>query len=385
MNKVIEVHILQNFAPSNLNRDDTGSPKDAIFGGVRRGRISSQCLKRAIRTEFRRTDLLGESDLAIRTKRVVRALGERLEKLGHPADDAERVVTFALSGLQLKMSKGKSEYLLFLGNRELESIAQAIHDHWDELIAAAPAEGDEAKKSKKTAKAAVPAELVKALEKALDGGKAVDVALFGRMLADLPERNRDAAAQVAHAISTHKVEREFDFYTAVDDLQPDDTAGADMLGTVEFNSACYYRYALIDIEKLVENLQGDTELALRGLEAFLRATIHAIPSGKQNSFAAHNPPGFIGVVLREDGSPRSLANAFELPVRPSAGLPLTAASMNTLAETWARLDQVYGGGGFTSFVNATTFQSPKLPGEEAKTVDELIDATMKRVADLLEG
>ena len=105
---------------------------------------------------------------------------------------------------------------------------------------------------------------MKEIINAFNRGKAIDLALFGRMLADLPEKNTDAACQVAHAISTHAVEREFDFYTAIDDLKPDDTSGADMMGTVEFNSACLYRYAVINWDKLVENLQEDGILAKKG-------------------------------------------------------------------------------------------------------------------------
>ena len=159
----------------------------------------------------------------------------------------------------------------------------------------------------------------------------MDVALFGRMLADMPEKNQNAACQVAHAISTHSVEREFDFYTAVDDLKPEDTAGADMMGTVEFNSACFYRYAVVDWEKLVENLQNDTELAAKGLRAFLEGFVVAEPTGKQNTFAAHNPPEFVAVSVRRNTAPRNLANAFETAVRVRKDESLTRKSAEELA------------------------------------------------------
>src|SRR3989304_10622478 len=163
-------------------------------------------------------------------------------------------------------------------------------------------------KAKKQAAQNADPELKKAPDKVFNGGKAVDVALFGRMLADMPEKNQDAACQVAHAISTHSVEREFDFYTAVDDLKPEDTAGADMMGTIEFNSACFYRYAVVDWEKLTSNLQGDTGLAEKGLRAFLEGFVVAAPTGKQKTFAAHNPPEFVAVSVRRHTAPRSLAN-----------------------------------------------------------------------------
>src|SRR5262249_17743101 len=126
-----------------------------------------------------------------------------------------------------------------------------------------------AKEKKKEARQAVPPELTAAAQGLLDGGKAADLGLFGRMLADLPDPNIDAACQMAHALSTNKVNVEFDFYTAVDDLKPEDTAGADMMGTVEFNSSCFYRYVNIDLEQLRINLQGDDDLARKTVGALL--------------------------------------------------------------------------------------------------------------------
>jgi CRISPR system Cascade subunit CasC len=383
MNKLLEIHIVQNFAPSNLNRDDTGSPKDALFGGVRRGRISSQCLKRAMRTYFKDEQLIGETNLALRTKRVSQKLVQALGQLGHSEEESERVVALALGGLKLRVDAGKSQYLLFLGQQEVERIAQHIHENWSVLKEVAPEEGKGRKAAKAEAKAALPSELVKSMEAALDGGRAVDVALFGRMLADLPSKNQDAAAQVAHAISTHKVEREFDFYTAVDDLQPSDTTGADMLGTIEFDSACYYRYAAVDLDKLVENLQRDNELAIKGVEAFLRASIFAEPTGKQNTFAAHNPPSLIAFTVRQDASPRSLANAFEKPVRPDQD-GLASISMRMLAKEWERLDAVFGQRGETTFVNATLSVLEGIPGTPVESVEALVARTMAQVKQLLE-
>jgi len=183
--------------------------------------------------------------------------------------------------------------------------------------------------------------LGKVLAKVMDGGKAVDLALFGRMLADMPEKNQHAACQVAHAISTHTVEREFDFYTAVDDLKPEDTAGADMMGTVEFNSACFYRYAVVDWGKLVENLQNDTELANKGLREFLEGFVVAEPTGMQNSFAAHNAPEFIVISVRRNTAPRNLSNAFETAIRVKKGESLTKESAVRLTAKAVALDKLY--------------------------------------------
>ena len=330
--KLLEVHILQTVAPSNLNRDDTGSPKDALFGGFRRARISSQAQKRAVRVAFKDWLLLDEKARAVRTKRVVEEVVGRLKAKGAPEDKAALAVENALNALGFGVKEGKTEYLLFLGARELDRLAELVEAHLEALTAT------EAKGKKK---ADVDGELKKALEKVLDGGKAVDLALFGRMLADRPEWGVDAACQVAHAISTHKVDREFDFYTAVDDLNPKEETGAGMMGDVEFYSATLYRYAVVDLEKLLENLQGDKELALKGALAFLEAFALTLPSGKQNSFAAHNPPLFVAFRAGE-GMPRNLATAFERPIRPTEDQPPSRLSVEALLKEWAKFDRVYG-------------------------------------------
>jgi CRISPR system Cascade subunit CasC len=172
--------------------------------------------------------------------------------------------------------------------------------------------------------------------------RAPDIALFGRMLAEKPELNLDAACQVAHALSTHRVTMEMDFYTAVDDLNPDDTAGAGMMGFTGYNSACFYRYARLDWEQLVKNLGGDKELAQKTVEGFLRATVQAVPTGKQNAFAAQNPPSFLLAVVRDGGMGWSLANAFEKPVRAVRDSGLVAPSVKALDSYWGRLTAVYG-------------------------------------------
>lgn len=334
MSLFLEFHLIQNFAPSNLNRDDTGAPKDAIFGGQRRARVSSQCFKRAVRLAAKQHELLPEANRGIRTKKLKALLLERLA--GRDAEEAGAKVEAALGAAGLKLKDdGKTEYLLFLGEGEVAAFAALIEQHWDEL----PVGGD--KKSKKDAKASLPTEIIKKAKALLDGGKAVDVALFGRMLADMPAVNQDAACQVAHAISTHRVEREFDYFTAVDDKGDEGETGAGMIGQVEFNSATLYRYAVLDLRKLLGNLQEDRELALSAVEAFTRALALAIPTGKQNSFAAHNPPEFIGVCLRH-ASPLSLANAFERPVSPRADRALTEQSVERLTAYEDKLAPVYG-------------------------------------------
>ena len=357
MKTLIEIHALQNFAPSNLNRDDTGAPKDAMFGGTRRARVSSQCSKRSIRQYFdqkKNDGFFNPDELGVRTKRVYQAIAELLNG---KRDEIEVIAKaeIALSYVELKAAEaGKSQYLLFLGQREIAALADTIHECWEQIISAADESSEKSKrKGKKAAANSAPKQLKERIETIFDGGKAVDVALFGRMLADMPEKNQNAACQVAHAISTHAVEREFDFYTAVDDLKPEDTAGADMMGTVEFNSACFYRYAVVDWDKLVSNLQNDDELAAKGLRAFLEGFVIAEPTGKQNTFAAHNPPEFVAVSVRRNTAPRNLANAFETAVRVKKDESLTRRSVEELAKKAQALQIAFGGEAKTHVLDLT--------------------------------
>lgn len=374
MKTLIEIHLLQNFAPSNLNRDDTGAPKDAIFGGTRRARISSQCQKRAVREFFNSKVELGvisSDDLAVRTKRLHLALIDELKALGREAGEAEHKVKTALAWLQLPVDdkNDKSQYLLFVGRREVSGIARLIDENWD-AINTQPTEQGEKKSSKKDATKAADSRIVKEIINAFNGGKAIDLALFGRMLADLPEKNTDAACQVAHAISTHAVEREFDFYTAIDDLKPDDTSGADMMGTVEFNSACLYRYAVINWDKLVENLQEDGILAKKGLRQFIEAFVVSEPSGKQNSFAAHNPPEFVMVSIVSNGQPMSLLNAFEGTISHRNGI--TKASAEALVGKAKALKDAYSRNSHEIIMDMTGINDSSF-GVRRDRLEELLD------------
>lgn len=331
MSMIVELHVLQNFAPANLNRDDTGAPKDAVFGGVRRARISSQCVKRAVRQYFNTEHLLPPERLALRTRNIVSEVTARLAARGIAPSKAEKIVEEALKLLKLAVKKKsadsapQTEYLLFLGKGEIENFSAAALDH-----AASLAEGKPSKDAKD------------AISDAIGSVRSADVALFGRMIADAKNLNVDAACQVAHAISTHRIDREFDFFTAVDDHVAADEAVSGMLGTVEFNSACYYRYAVIHLEKLMSNLAADKELAVQSVAAFVRSFVEATPTGKQNSFAAHNLPDFVGVRVRQ-GVPLNLANAFDAPVRTQASVSLTGASVEKLLQRWQQYGAAYAG------------------------------------------
>ena len=176
--------------------------------------------------------------------------------------------------------------------------------------------------------------------------------------------------------STHAVEREFDFYTAVDDLKPEDTAGADMMGTVEFNSACFYRYAMVDWNKLGENLQNDAELPAKGLRAFIEGFVVAEPTGKQNTFAAHNPPEFALVTVRRNTAPRNLANAFETAVRARDNL--TRVSANALLTKAMALQAAYGGE-WKAFVLDLTGAEIDQAARPVPSLAALLDAVMAEV------
>ncbi|MFN3809707.1 MAG: type I-E CRISPR-associated protein Cas7/Cse4/CasC [Roseateles asaccharophilus] len=375
MSLFLEFHLIQNFAPSNLNRDDTGAPKDALFGGQRRARVSSQCFKRAVRLSTSEHELVPAAHRGVRTKKLKELLVQRLST--RPVEEAAAKVEAVLAGAGLKVKDdGKTEYLLFLGEGELAALASLIDQHWDEVTLSVE------KKSKKDAKAGASADLGKKVKVLLDGGKAVDVALFGRMLADLPAVNQDAACQVAHAISTHRVEREFDYFTAVDDKGDDDETGAGMIGQVEFNSATFYRYAVLDLRKLLANLQNDRELTLAAVQAFTVALARAVPSGKQNSFAAHNPPEFIGVFLRR-AAPMNLANAFERAVAPRRDESLSAQSVRALADYEAKLAAVYGSAQDQRLTLDLSGQWPQGRSSAQPTLQALAEATRALAAQAL--
>ncbi len=389
----VELHILQSFAPSNLNRDDTGAPKSCTFGGVPRARISSQSLKRRVREMVNgdpgHKGLLEEANQSKRTKRLIDEVTDRLVAGGRDEAEARAAIRGALRAMGFNFDSkhpDQTEYLLFLGNDEIERLAAAIDSHFDTLAAAAAPSteaGGAGGRQRRVQSGArdVPEEVKKALDAVLNtAGAAADLAMYGRMLANVPAKNIDAASQVAHAISTHRVSSEFDYFTAVDDLKPvEEDAGAGMIGSVEFNSACYYRYSNVDVDQLVHNLNGDVELARTALRAFVQATILALPDAKQNSFAAQNAPGFVLAVVRDRRQPVSLANAFESPVPPRAGESLTGQSVTRLARAFEQHERMYAGysGLVAHYACGAAFEEPQyLLG--------LTDASVPAIRDLVE-
>ncbi|WP_328356156.1 type I-E CRISPR-associated protein Cas7/Cse4/CasC [Streptomyces sp. NBC_00445] len=327
----VEVHILQSLPPSNINRDDSGTPKQALYGGARRARVSSQAWKRAARMEFAKSE--PAADRATRTKRIAALLAERLslptDKGGSGLEDAgaDRLAAALLEPLGIKKSAKKedqSAYLLFFGRRQLDSLIALLDGRAEKLLALP----DEDLKNEISKLPVVTA---------LSTGHPAEVALFGRMVADLPALNVDAAVQVAHALSTHAVRTEFDYYTAVDDENTDDNS-AGMIGTVEFNSSTLYRYAVLGVHQLRENLtspDSTRQAAVRFVDAFTRS----MPTGHQNSFAHRTLPHLVLVTVRTD-QPVNLVSAFEAPVAGHSGL--VAESAARLAGELASVGRTWG-------------------------------------------
>jgi CRISPR system Cascade subunit CasC len=323
----IDVHIVQTVPPANLNRDDQGNPKEAIYGGVRRSRVSSQAWKRATRRHF---DLQApEPDRATRTRRITSELTTRIRHATGLDREAAAPIAEALLA-QLGLSQGKkagdTAYLLFYGNAQLDAVAALVTDRAADLASL-----DDKALTEAVKELPVP--------KTFQTGHPVGVALFGRMVADIPKLNVDAAVQVAHALSTHETQLEFDYFTAVDDQNEKDETGAGMIGTIGFNSATLYRFATVGFTQLTANLGGDTEAALDAVDRFVDSFALSVPTGYQNSFAHRTRPSLTAVVVRTD-QPVNLVSAFEEPIAAEAGIQ--AASARRLAEEHLTATQVWG-------------------------------------------
>jgi len=323
MSRFLQLHFLTFFPPANLNRDDTGRPKTAVVGGATRLRLSSQALKRAWRTSPIFTDALA-GHMGERTQRLGETILAHLQERGVAPEKATSIAR-DIAGVFGKLKDAKDahptriEQLAFIAPEE-RAAALALAERL--------AEGEKFDPKQP------------ALLRATDTG--ADIALFGRMLADNPAYNREAAAQVAHAITTHRVTVEDDYYTAVDDLKrPAEDAGAGFLGEAQFGSGVFYLYLCIDCSLLVRNLGGGAaaeKLAATSLAALTEAAATVAPGGKQNSFAAHGRAHYI---LAERGrrQPRTLAGAFS---RPVSGDDLMTQSIDELEKFRLQLDAAYG-------------------------------------------
>ncbi|RLP74945.1 type I-E CRISPR-associated protein Cas7/Cse4/CasC [Mycetocola tolaasinivorans] len=370
---IIDISLLQTVPPSNINRDDTGSPKTAIFGGVRRARVSSQAWKRATRLDF--AGRLNRDELGERTKRVVEVVTERVLAAEADVDpEAARTVVesiFKAAGIKVTAPKkpenapAESGYLLFLSNQQSQHLAE---------VAVAALRSDE---PDAVIKAAAP-------KKILASTHSVDIALFGRMIAEDTSLNVDAAVQVAHAISVHAVNTEFDYFTAVDDVKSsaegEDNSGAAMIGTVEFNSSTLYRYATVDVDRLLDNL-GDVEATRRAVTAFVESFVRSMPTGKQNTFANRTLPEGVVISVR-DSQGINLVGAFERPIEQDR----VAGSSAALRDYSIEVDANYGTAPVISWVVQTGAATEPLRELGTKSsLDEAIVALGDVVAERIAG
>ncbi|MDP2877587.1 MAG: type I-E CRISPR-associated protein Cas7/Cse4/CasC [Holophaga sp.] len=318
--KHLELHILQSVPVSCLNRDDLNSPKTAIFGGVQRARVSSQSWKRAIRElakEMEPSLFKGE-----RTKLIHKPLLDALlalELTASEADEGAKKIADALAKLDAKSTeKVKVTTLFFMSPLEIQMLAKAYA---------------ETKDVKKTLKA-IDAKSLK---------DAADIALFGRMVASDHSLTVEGAAMFSHALSVHKVDNEIDFFSAVDDLQDKSEAGAGMTGTLEFNSATYYRFAALNLDMLADGhhlavlTKEERQSVVR---TFVEATIKGVPGARKYTMNGSTLPIHVLGVVREKGHPVQLVNAFEAPMRSTNGY--ASKSVELLQAEYAKLKETWG-------------------------------------------
>lgn len=347
-NFYVDLHVIQTVPPSCLNRDDTGSPKTARYGGVTRARVSSQSWKRAVRLTFQK--MFTADALGLRTKKIVGIVKEEIlaRNASIGEEKAEKLAADALdkAGLKIKSTEKGTDALFFLSLSQAKEFASlAVHGEKDK----------------------------KKYNAALKENPSVDMALFGRMVASDPSLNYDACAQVAHSISTHEVHNEFDYFTAVDDCMSKDNAGAGHVGTSEFNSSTLYRYATLNVTDLRSHLGEDTPAVVRG---FVEAFLCSMPNGKQNSYANRTLPDAIYVTIRHD-QPINLVNAFEEPVHSGSGYAKLSAKR--LAEYAAKVYKRFSAQPAQAFVLGDGLETL---GEEI-SMQELLDGVEAAVREVL--
>lgn len=329
---LIELHILQSFPVTCLNRDDLGTPKSAIFGGVKRARVSSQCWKRAIRELFHESEK-GFSE-TVRTKYLL-SLFTRILKSEDALmtdEEAESIAKKILSVAngdkklfgKLDTKRGVVDTLFYVSEQTATSIVRHVLKRLK-------------KDSKYTPKFKEMSDLLK--EQVSD---AADIALFGRMVAADATNTVDGAALFSHALSTHAVRSELDFFSAVDDEKKNaEDTGAGQIGTIEYSSACYYRYIGVNIDLLKKSNLFDQAQIKSVLENFIRAAVLANPSARKNSMFGQGLPSYV-LAVKRTGQPLSLANAFEKPIESKRGSGFVEPSIVALKKEWADLKAAFG-------------------------------------------
>ena len=344
----VDFHVLQTVPPSCVNRDDTGSPKTAVYGGAVRARVSSQAWKHAMRVMFT-GEMSDAVETGYRTKKGTDLVAKQIKALA-PDKDALKLAQKVIADAGIKSDDKGTKALFFMSTAQAKALAELA-------VAGSPDK--------------------KEYQKALKAAPSMDMALFGRMVADDPSLKYDAAAQVAHSISTHAVQNEYDYFTAVDDCQAEDNAGAGHLGTVEYNSSTLYRYATVNVMELDGKLGA--EQAAETVRAFGEAFLFSMPTGKQNSFANRTLPDAVYVTIRED-QPVNLCGAFEHAV-PRSTQGYAEPSKAALAQYAQQM--------YSSFAEAPAQSFTVVSGLEAlapaQTAKAMLDALEKAVRDALAG
>jgi len=343
----VDFHVLQTVPPSCVNRDDTGRPKTAVYGGVNRARVSSQAWKHAMRGMF--CEMFSDEKLGYRTKHAADLIESELKKLDPEIGDEKAAKdaadALALAGLKVNEKKGNvTGALFFISSVQAKKLAELKNS------------GEKDKKLYK---------------KALKDAPSIDIALFGRMAADDADLNVDAASQVAHSISTHAIQNEYDYFTAVDDCSPEDNAGAGHLGTMEFNSATLYRYATVNAADLRGTIGEDTADAVRG---FADAFIRSMPTGKQNSYANRTLPDVVYVTIRKD-QPVNMSGAFERAVSGRDGY--VEKSAKALFDYAGKVYDNY----CTEPVKSFVVGCDSVLGAEKVRIDELLDSLREFISN----
>ena len=332
-----EIHMLKHYPPTNLNRDETGSPKSCTYGGVMRGRISSQCLKRSWRSSPLFQELLGENATRSRSLPVlVEAELIRREIAPELIEVAVKKTTGIANESGKESDDRTTSQIVFFSPIDVEAVTDMLKRISDESGGvkefAKVKSSDIAKKFKDVKLRPIT----------------LDIALFGRMVTSNAFANVEAAIQVAHGISTHAVNMESDYFTAVDDLiaaGQSDATGAAMIGDIDFNSCCYYHYIAIDVDQLKENLahSPDAQVLIEEvLPAFVQIMAFSNPSGKQNTFAGHVLPDLMAVEVKQKKIPLSYAGAFAKPVRADSRHPIGLESAKALVDEIDCMDKAYG-------------------------------------------
>lgn len=309
----IEFHILQSFPVTCLNRDDLGAPKSAMVGGVPRARVSSQCWKRQVRLQLHELGI----KTALRTKQVADILARACMQAGA---DEEKAQTFSKEVANALVA----DTLLFFSESEARAIAEAALQN-NFSVEAVIKKNALTKEFKNIHK--------KYFNPAEDG---LDIALFGRMVAQAPELNIAAAASFAHAISTHRADSEIEFFTALDDDPMDVVAqGSAHMGSLEFNSATYYRYVTLDLGQLASTLDGCG--IANAVTAFVKALYLAVPSARQTTQTGLHLWDYARVLIRKG---QGMQVSFDMPVNSRGGY--LAPSIEALDKAIARQEKQAG-------------------------------------------